>query len=108
MARTTVNREERLSQVLSVRLTEYQSRRLQNTFKNFGLKGSPSERMRLLLRKIHWRSVDYANKHREIRRLVQLKKEKEEESIKREEEEEKEEAVEHEKWFSSLGEEEVF
>ena len=78
MARTTVNREERLSQVLSVRLTEYQSRRLQRTLKNFRIQGSSSsEQLRLLLRKVHWISVRHHNKHREIQRLVQLKKERE-------------------------------
>ena len=73
MARTTVNRAERLSQVLSVRLTDYQAKRLQNTFRNFGLKGSSSEQLRLLLRKAHWSSVRYHAKHRELRRLQLLK-----------------------------------
>jgi len=81
MTRTTVNREERLSQVLSVRLTEYQSRRLQNTVRNFGIKGSSSSaKLRLLLRKVHWISVRHAEKHREIHRLVRLREETEEEA----------------------------
>ena len=77
----TVNREERLSQVLSVRLTEYQTKRLQNTFRNFGLKGSSSEQLRLLLRKAHWSSVRYHAKHRELRRL-QLRKDNETKALK--------------------------
>lgn len=77
MARITVNREERLSQVVAVRLTEYQARRLQNTVKNFGIKGSSSSaKLRLLLRKVHWISVRHASKHRELRRHVQLKRER--------------------------------
>ena len=81
MLGNTVNGEERLSQVYSVRLTEYQSKRLQNTFRNFGLKGSSSEQLRLLLRKAHWSSVRYHNKHRELRRL-QLRKENEAKALK--------------------------
>ena len=82
MKRTTVNRAERLSQVLSVRLTEYQAKRLQRTLKNFGCQGSsPSEQLRILLRRIHWSSVRYYNKHRELRRL-QLRKENEAKALK--------------------------
>ena len=82
MKRTTVNRAERLSQVLSVRLTEYQSKRLQRTLSNFGIHGSsPSEQLRILLRRIHWSSVRYHNKHRELRRL-QLLKENEAKALK--------------------------
>jgi len=77
MTRTTVNRAERFSQVVSVRLTEYQSKRLQRTLKNFRIHGSsPSEQLRILLRKAHWSSVRYHAKHRELRRL-QLRKENE-------------------------------
>ena len=101
----TVNREERLSQVLSVRLTEYQTKRLQNTFRNFGLKGSSSEQLRLLLRKVHWSSVRYHNKHRELRRLALLKEEK----LKREAEEKaKVKAFEDAEWLKSRDEEEAF
>jgi len=78
----TVNGEERLSRVLSVRLTEEQSTRLQRTIKNFGIHGSsPSEQLRILLRKAHWSSVRYNAKHRELRRR-QLQKENEAKALK--------------------------
>ena len=82
MKRTTVNRAERLSQVVSVRLTEYQSKRLQNTFRNFGIKGNSSEQLRLLLRKAHWSSVRYHTKHRELRRLAHLRMDAEAKALK--------------------------
>ena len=108
MTRTTVNRADRLSQVYSVRLTAYQSKRLQRTLRNFGLKGSSSEQLRILLRKIHWQSVEHAKRRRERWRLARLK----EERLKREAEEEAKvkafEAADHAEWLKSLGEEEVF
>lgn len=82
MTRTTVNRAERLSQVVSVRLTEYQAKRLQRTLRNFRIRGSSSsDQLRILLRRSHWRSVEYAKRHRELRRL-QLRKENEAKALK--------------------------
>jgi len=109
MARITASREDKLNRTLSFRLTEYQFKRVQRTLKNFQIKGdSPSEQLRVLLRRIHWRSVEYARKHRELRRL-QLRKE---ERLRREAEEEAKvkafEAADHAEWLKSLGEEEVF
>jgi len=109
MTRTTVNRAERLSQVLSVRLTEGQAKRLQRTLRNFGIHGSsPSEQLRILLRKVHWRSVEHAKRRRERRRLARLK----EERLRREAEEEAKvkafETADHAEWLKSLGEEEAF
>ena len=78
----TVKRTERLYRIYSVRLTEYQSKRLQNTFRNFGIKGNSSEQLRLLLRKAHWSSVRYYTKHRELRRLAHLRMDAEAKALK--------------------------
>ena len=78
----TASREDKLIRTLSFRLTDYQFKRVQRTLKNFGCQGSsPSEQLRLLLRKVHWSSVRYYNKHRELRRL-QLRKENEAKALK--------------------------
>lgn len=77
MAQTTVNREERDSHVLSVRLTDKQFKRLQSTFRNFEIHGdSMSEQLRLLLRKTYWSSYRFKVRQKEIQKLVQLKKER--------------------------------
>lgn len=78
MARTTVNREERDSHVLSVRLTEEQSKRLQRTLRNFEIQGSSmSDQLRLLFRRTYWSSVRFKARQKEIQRHVQLKRERE-------------------------------
>jgi len=78
MAQTTVNREERDSHVLSVRLTDKQFKRVQRTLRNFGIEGSSmSEQLRLLLRKTYWSSVRFQTRHKEIQRVLQLRRERE-------------------------------
>ena len=109
MTRTTASGEDKLNRTLSFRLTEFQFKRVQRTIRNFRIQGSsPSEQLRILLRRTHWRSVEYASKHRERRRLARLR----EERLKREAEEEAKvkafEAADHAEWLKSLGEEEAF
>ena len=109
MTRTTASREDKLNRTLSFRLTEFQFKRVQRTIRNFRIQGSsPSEQLRILLRRTHWRSVEYASKHRELRRLALLN----EERLQREAEEMAKvkafEAADHEEWLKSLGEEEAF
>jgi len=77
MARTIVNRGERDSHVLSVRLTEEQLKRLQRTLRNFGIEGSClSVQVRILFRKVYWVALDHKHRCEEIERLVQLRKER--------------------------------
>ena len=82
MKRITASREDKLNRTLSFRLTEYQFSRVQRTIRNYGIQGSsPSDQLRLLLRRVHWSSVRYHAKHRELRRL-QLLKENEAKALK--------------------------
>lgn len=58
MAANNVNREQRLSQVLSVRLRERELRRLQDTLRNFEIQGdSLSEQLRALFQRSYMSSV---------------------------------------------------
>jgi len=77
MARIVVNGEERDSYVLSVRLTDKQRKRLQSTFRNFGIEGSSvSVQLRILFRKVYWVALRHKKKQEEIQRYVQLRKER--------------------------------
>jgi hypothetical protein len=58
MTVTNVNREERLSKVLSVRLRERELKWILKTLRNYGIQGdSRSEQLRALFHRIYWSSV---------------------------------------------------
>jgi hypothetical protein len=73
MTVTNVNREEKLSEVLSVRLRERELQRLQKTLRNYEIQGnSRSEQLRILFRKFYWSSVRW----RRVRERVQRERER--------------------------------
>ena len=98
MSSLSVNREEQLSQVLSVRLTEKQLQRLQKTLKNFGINnGSMSDQLRKFLKEAYFISLRRHRKQVETQVIIQKQNQ-----IK-EVDPEEEEA--YEEWFNSLGSE---
>lgn len=65
MDSNTVNRNEQPSQVLSVRLSSRELRRVKKTLRNYGITGSClSEQLRAFFGQSYWRSVRYARRSR--------------------------------------------
>lgn len=69
MAANDVNRSSQLSQVLSVRLTDLELKRLHKTFINLRIQGdSVSEQLRIFFRSSYFRSIRVRRKRERIAR----------------------------------------